>query len=92
MFTGLIEEVGKIQDVTRSITSSRITIRARNILEGAKLGDSISVNGVCLTVTEMGVDYFISDVMAETMRRSNLKNVIPGTPINLERALKLGTD
>jgi riboflavin synthase len=90
MFTGLIEEVGKIQAVTRNAKSSRITIRARKVLENVRLGDSISTNGVCLTVTELGADYFISDVMAETMRRSNLKNLTAGALINLERALRLG--
>jgi len=90
MFTGLIEEVGKIQAVTRNEKSSKVTIRASKILEDIKLGDSISTNGVCLTVTEIGTTYFISDVMAETMRRSNLKNLKPGASINLERALRLG--
>lgn len=90
MFTGLIEEIGKIQAVTRNEKSCRIIIRARNILEGVQLGDSISTNGVCLTVTELGTNYFVSDVMAETMRRSNLNSLTLSSPINLERALRLG--
>jgi riboflavin synthase len=90
MFTGLVEEVGKIQTVTKFAKSSRIAIRASKILEDVKIGDSISTNGVCLTVTELGTDFFTADVMAETMRRSNLKNLISGAPVNLERALRLG--
>jgi riboflavin synthase len=90
MFTGLVEEIGSIKAVKKSEKSSRMTLRASKVLEELKLGDSINTNGVCLTVTEIGTDYFISDVMAETMRRSNLKNLAPGSSINLERALRLG--
>lgn len=90
MFTGLIEEVGSIQAVTRSTKSAKITIKASKVLEDAKLGDSISTNGVCLTVTDFGKGHFTVDVMAETMRRSNLKNLSSGDEINLERALRVG--
>lgn len=90
MFTGLVEEVGNIQAITKSTKSARITIKAREVLEGVKLGDSISTNGVCLTVTDFSTNFFTVDVMAETMRRSNLKNLSPGDEINLERALRLG--
>lgn len=89
MFTGLVEEIGKIQSVIKSTKSAKIIIKASKILEGTKLGDSISTNGVCLTVTEFTSTGFTVDVMAETMRRSNLKNLSPGDEVNLERALSL---
>lgn len=90
MFTGLVEEVGSVKAVTKSAKSAKITIKATKVLEGVKLGDSISTNGVCLTVTDFSANYFTVDVMAETMRRSNLKNLSSGDEINLERALRLG--
>lgn len=90
MFTGLVEEIGRVLSVTKSTKSARITIRAVKVLEGAKLGDSISTNGVCLTVTEFSSGSFSVDVMAETMRRSNLHMLSPGDDVNLERALRLG--
>ena len=88
MFTGLIEEIGKIESVIKSIKSARITIKAHKVLEGVKLGDSISTNGVCLTVTSFSNNSFIVDVMAETMRSSNLNKLSSGAKVNLERALK----
>jgi riboflavin synthase len=90
MFTGLIEEIGRVQSVVKSTKSARITINARKVLEEVKLGDSISTNGVCLTVTEFSSSSFVVDVMAETMRRSNLHRLSPGDEVNLERALRLG--
>lgn len=90
MFTGLVEEVGSIKAINKSAKSAKITIKATKVLEGVKLGDSISTNGVCLTVTDFSTNYFTVDVMAETMRRSNLKNLSSGDEINLERALRLG--
>lgn len=90
MFTGLVEEIGKIESVIKSTKSARITIKASKILEGVKLGDSICTNGVCLTVTAFDSAKFTVDVMAETMRRSNLKNLSLGSEVNLERALRLG--
>jgi riboflavin synthase len=90
MFTGLIEDIGIIQTVIKSAKSARITILADHILKGVKLGDSISTNGVCLTVTEFTVNRFTVDVMAETMRISNLHKLAPGDQVNLERALKIG--
>jgi riboflavin synthase, alpha subunit len=90
MFTGLVEEIGNIKAVTKSTKSAKITIKASKVLEEVKLGDSISTNGVCLTVTDFSTNYFTVDVMAETMRRSNLKNLSSGDEINLERALRLG--
>ena len=90
MFTGLIEEIGVIQSVVKAAKSARIIINANKILEGVRLGDSISTNGVCLTVTGFQHNSFYVDVMAETMRRSNLQQLIPGNKVNLERALKVG--
>lgn len=90
MFTGLIEEIGTVYRIVRGMKSAQITIKTKKILEGMKLGDSISTNGVCLTVIDFSVDNFTVDVMPETMRRSNLKNLKSGSKVNLERALRLG--
>ena len=89
MFTGLIEEIGEIKSIQKGTKSARITIKAEKIFEGTKLGDSISTNGVCLTVTELNKNSFSVDVMAETIRNSNLGKLKPGSYVNLERALKL---
>ncbi|MFT5873601.1 MAG: riboflavin synthase [Clostridium sp.] len=89
MFTGLIEEVGEIKSIQKGGKSARITIKATKILDGTKIGDSISTNGVCLTVTEFNKDSFSVDVMAETMRCSNLGKLKQGSFVNLERALML---
>jgi len=90
MFTGLVEEIGRVESVVKSTKSSRIIIKAKKVLEGVKLGDSICTNGVCLTVTSFDNDRFSVDVMAETMRLSNLSGFSPGDEVNLERALSLG--
>lgn len=90
MFTGLVEEVGTVESVKKGPKSATITIKAEKILEDTKLGDSIATNGVCLTVTSFTSGGFGVDVMAETMRRSNLNNLSPGNKVNLERALRLG--
>lgn len=90
MFTGLIEEIGTISLVAQSAESARLTIKASKVLEGTKIGDSISTNGVCLTVTSYVQEGFAVDVMAETMRRSNLHLLRPGGVVNLERALRVG--
>lgn len=90
MFTGIIEEIGKIQSVTKGEISAKISINAKKVLEDVKLGDSISTNGVCLTVTNFTRSNFTVDVMAETMRRTNLSILSQGAEVNLERALKVG--
>ncbi len=90
MFTGLIEEIGTVESIKKGPKSATITIKAEKVLEGTKLGDSIATNGVCLTVTSFSSNGFDVDVMAETMRKSNLNNLSPGNKVNLERALKLG--
>ena len=87
MFTGIIEETGELWEVKKETLSARIKIRCSTVLEGTKIGDSIAVNGICLTVTSLAKDGFTADVMAETMRRSSLSELkIPGT-VNLERAM-----
>jgi riboflavin synthase len=90
MFTGLIEEIGKVEAVAKLPKSARISIRAERVLEDVKLGDSISTNGVCLTVISFDKKSFTVDVMAETMGRSNLGRLTQGDEINLERALRVG--
>ena len=87
MFTGLIEEVGTIQNVRRGARSCVLTIGCKKVLEGSQIGDSIAVNGVCLTVTNMGGSYYTADVMAETMNRSSLRQLSTGASVNLERAM-----
>lgn len=90
MFTGIIEEVGRILSISKGTNSAQINIEAKKVLEDVKLGDSITVNGVCLTVTSFKHNSFTVDVMPETMRRSNLNNLKKGSLVNLERALALG--
>lgn len=89
MFTGIVEEIGIIKNIKISGNSATICINAKKVLEDTKVGDSICTNGVCLTVTRMGVDYFYADVMAETMRKTNLGTLNSGDKVNLERALSL---
>ena len=88
MFTGIIEETGTIRSVRRGRTSATLGIKARRVLEDVKVGDSINTNGICLTVTAFDGTGFEVDVMAETMRRTNLDKAVPGTMVNLERALR----
>ncbi|MDD7795221.1 riboflavin synthase [Clostridium sp. 'White wine YQ'] len=88
MFTGIVEEIGFVESIEKSGDGARIKIRAKKVLEDSKRGDSISTNGVCLTVTDFWSDGYYSDVMAETMRRSNLGECKTGSKVNLERALK----
>ena len=87
MFTGIIEEIGTIKSINSTGISSQLCISANKILEDTKIGDSIAVNGVCLTVTSIKSNLFTADVMAETLRRSNLGSLIPQSKVNLERAM-----
>lgn len=91
MFTGIVEEIGTVTNIRKSVKSSRITISASEILQGTKIGDSIMVQGVCLTVEKMTTQTFEADVMAETMTRTNFKQLTNQSLINLERALTLET-
>ncbi|WP_313528253.1 riboflavin synthase [Anaerotignum sp.] len=87
MFTGLIEEVGFLDKVTSQKSGGQLVIQAKSIQEGTKLGDSIAVNGVCLTVTNLTQNSFTADVMPETLKRSNLGQLQKGSPVHLERAM-----
>lgn len=87
MFTGIVEELGTVKQVVSGSAWGQIEIAGREVLEGTKLGDSIAVNGVCLTVTNLRSGSFTADVMAETMRRSNLGSLKKGDQVNLERAM-----
>lgn len=91
MFTGIIEEIGKIKTVTRGARSVVVEVEAAVVTEGTKVGDSIATNGVCLTVTALTGNGFRADVMPETMERSNLGLLRPGDRVNLERALCLNS-
>lgn len=90
MFTGIIEEKGKIEAINQGAKSCVLTIRAKHILDDVKIGDSVAVNGVCLTATTVGSDYFTADVMSETLRRSSLGSLKSGSEVNLERAMAMG--
>lgn len=87
MFTGIVEEVGRIITADRKGNSARLKIEAEKVLEDIKIGDSIAVNGICLTVTSFGKNYFTADVMHETLRRSSIGEAASGSPVNLERAM-----
>ncbi len=87
MFTGIIEEIGTVESITAGTRSGTIRIHAKTVLQQTKIGDSIAVNGVCLTVTEKTDSSFCADVMPETLRRSNLGRLREGAAVNLERAM-----
>lgn len=90
MFTGIIEEKGEVVEIKRNGTDSFIRIRTKKILDDVRLGDSIAVNGVCLTVTRMDSNIFQADVMNETLNRSSLGRLSSGSYVNLERAMQAG--
>lgn len=90
MFTGIIEEIGHVAAIKKGVKSVVLTIKAKKVLEDAKLGDSIAVNGVCLTVTNLAKDAFMADVMHETMNRSSFSKLKVGDELNLERAMLAG--
>ncbi len=87
MFTGIIEEIGKIQTVRKGAASSSISVQAKKVMQDVHVGDSIAVNGVCLTVTAFSQGGFTADVMHETFNRSSLGSLQTGSPVNLERAM-----
>lgn len=89
MFTGIIEEIGTIRSITRGSNSASLTIRAKSVLAGTRVGDSIAVNGACLTVTKVEHDSFRADVMRETLERTTIGKKAEGDRVNLERALTL---
>ena len=88
MFTGIVEEMGVIRSIRRGARSAVLSIGAETVLSDLKLGDSVAVNGVCLTATTVDGGGFTADVMHETLRRSSLGVLIPGSPVNLERAMR----
>jgi len=88
MFTGIVEEVGEVLSVNVESPQDGLTIKARRVLSDTRLGDSISVNGTCLTVTRLEPDQFTIGVMPETIRRTNLGALNPGDTVNLERPLQ----
>jgi riboflavin synthase len=97
MFTGIVEELGTVEALERQSDAVRLTVRATTVLEDAAPGDSISVNGCCLTVVSTGstdgvtADTWTADVMAETLAKTGLGSLVPGEPVNLERAVTAGT-
>ena len=91
MFTGIVEELGTVEALERQSDAVRLTVRAVTTLEDASLGDSIAVNGVCLTVSALGDGTWTADVMAETLAKSGLGALVVGDRVNLERAVTAGT-
>ena len=88
MFTGIVEELGRVVRLETVEDSARLTVEAPTVTQDASLGDSISVNGCCLTVAAMHGSTFTADLMAETLTRTTLGSQAPGDPVNLERALR----
>jgi riboflavin synthase len=91
MFTGIVEELGTVEAVERQSDAVRLTVRADTVLEDTDLGDSISVNGCCLTVAERTGSTWTADVMAETLAKTGLGSLAPGDRVNLERAATVGS-
>ncbi len=90
MFTGIIEEIGHISHIRTGGETCTVTVAASKVLTDVRIGDSIAVNGTCLTVCSFDAGHFSADVMPETMRRTNLGGLAPGAPVNLERAMAAG--
>jgi riboflavin synthase len=91
MFTGIIEELGSVQSIEERGENAWLVVNARVVTEGTKHGDSIAVNGVCLTALDIHDDSFAADVSRETLLRSTLGRLKPGVPVNLERAVTPAT-
>lgn len=87
IFTGIIEEIGRLADIKKEKDLYTLKISCKKVLEGTKRGDSIATNGVCLTVTELGDEYYKAEVMVETINSTNFKTLSLGELLNLERAL-----
>lgn len=88
MFTGIVEEIGRIKSINNKAQLMEITIECEKVLEGTKYGDSIATNGVCLTVTELSSNYFKAQLMKESLNKTNFSSYMPGDRVNLERALR----
>lgn len=91
MFTGIVEELGVVQSLRLLPESGQLTLKGSKVLNGTNIGDSIAVNGVCLTVIHLNEHEFTVDVMAETLSKTNLGELKTGSHVNLERALQLNT-
>ena len=89
MFTGIVEEIGHVKSIRRGAKSVSLEVEADVVMQGTQVGDSIATNGVCLTVTSMSPKGFTADVMPETVARTSLATLKPGSTVNLERALTL---
>ncbi len=89
MFTGIVEEVGTILSMQKGTSSIKLNISANKILEDLKIGDSVSVNGICLTVTTLNDKVFTADAMHETLNKTSLSTIKKGSKINLERAMPI---
>src|SRR5215471_7048742 len=89
MFTGIVEELGRVRAITANEGGARIEIDASTVLDDAEIGASIAVNGCCLTVVALGDGQWAADAVIETLRRTNLGDLQPGDPVNLERPLRL---
>ncbi len=90
MFTGIVEELGEVVNVEHLAEAARLTVRGPRVTADVAHGDSIAVNGTCLTVTGLAGSDFTADVMAETLHRTGLGGLAPGSPVNLERSLRVG--
>ncbi len=90
MFTGLVEEMGTVKNIVTGTSSIQLTVTAKKVLEDVKIGDSIAINGTCLTVIEFGKQWFTADVMPETIKRTVLNYLKPGHKVNCERTLRVG--
>ena len=89
MFTGIVEELGQVQEINTKSSGTQLTISAKLVMDDIKIGDSISINGVCLTVTNRNKNQFSLDMVSETMDKSNLGDLSKGDYVNLERALRV---
>ena len=87
MFTGIIEEIGKVKTINKGVKSTKVMIEAKGIFDDLKLGDSVATNGVCLTVTQIIGHIFSADVMNETLKKSSIGELKQGSLVNLERAM-----
>jgi riboflavin synthase len=90
MFTGLIEEVGTVRRLERGPEGGRLSVRAKKVLEGTKIGDSVATSGACLTVIALDPEGFVVECMPETLARTTLGQASPGSIVNLERSLRWG--
>jgi riboflavin synthase len=89
MFTGIVEELGRVRAITANEGGARLEIDATTVVDDAEIGASIAVNGCCLTVVALGAGHWAADAVIETLRRTNLGDLQPGDPVNLERPLRL---